>query len=838
MRRTGQARTIFVVDIEHFNRPNWYDTLRLDLRGLMHTMVVEAFTAANIDGELYRAENLGDGVLVLIDPTVPKSTVLARVVPELTAGLRRHNTACEPEHVLRLRVVVHAGDLALDHIGAVGAELNYAFRLLNSDLLRRCLAATEAPLVLMVSRLIHHHVVRHRYEGLDPEAYEPVRVSDKDVVRAPAWVHAPDDRGVAARVLHRNPPELVLLTLRKALERLMAAFGPVWGWTGRPAGRGWRVVRRVAVIALPLVVVAGLLVNGLWDPRAPCGAPLELRVAAEAEIAGAVRAAARNYEETSMNEGCFGTHVTVTSFQSADQLVQALAEGWSTEALRDLGPMPDVVVPASTATVARVERELAVRGRIDVAVEVLGPVATSPVVLASPRDLWGEEPPSWDQVLEAAATGLEVVRANPMSSSAGLHATLGAYQAAVGAVPNGGGPEIRLDPERLRGRDVTERLREAEQAMSTEADQSGSVLCGLRRDDLTVQPGPAAARPAPELAVLISEKTMLDYNLGRPLGGDCAVLRGRPSQPLAAAYPTGLPLLDFPYTVVTASEWHDDRRERAARAFHDRLSGDAAQQALQAAGFRTKDGTPGQLAQTSNGVRRDQPAPRYQFPANRAAVGETTTAALEVWDAARRAARMLLVIDVSGSMGEPLPTGGDTRIDAVKAATRGALDLLGDRDQVGLWRFARQLQGNQDYQVLVRPGPVGQDGRRDQLGAAVDGLQPTDADTGLYDTIDGAVRRIRQGYQPDLRNAVVVLTDGRNEDEGGVDEATLLQRVLEAGAPQVQVFVISLGEASCAVPALEELSARSGGACLDAGSDGLETALDDMAAILWGAPPP
>lgn len=841
MQGAPRHRTILVVDIEGFNREDRNDLIRIRLRGTVRDLVTEAFTAAGIDPELYRARDLGDGVLVLIDPTVAKSDVLAWVIPGLAEGLRRHNATARPELVVRLRAVVHAGELVYDPHGPTGAELNFAFRLLDAQLLRRCLTATSAPLVLVVSKLIYRTVVRQRYGGLDPEAYEPVHLRSKDVRRAPAWIHTPGDRGVAARALRGEPLAWPRLALRQGGDRAATTATAAWLWTAQPRAPLARALRRIALLAPAPVLVAAGLVAVLWEPQAPCGPPLEVRVTAEAEIADAVRAAARSHEQASVRDGCFTRHFTVTPFQSTDLLVEALAEGWSTEALRDLGPEPDVIVPASSATVARVEANLAEQGRTDVAVRTLGSVATSPVVLASPKaDLWDDERPGWDQVLAEGAAGLELVRASPASSSSGLHATIAAYQAELGITPNGGGQEVHLTPEQLQQHDAPARLRRVEQVLSTEADQAGPVLCQLRQEaELQAAPAPAAERPARDLAVLVSEKTMLDYNLGRPLGGACSLLAERPDHVLTAAYPDGLPVLDFPYVVVTASEWHNRDRERAARDFYRRyLAGGRAQADLQEAGFRTKDGSPGRLAQESNGIQRDQPAPRYGFPADRTANAQTMTAVLDAWDRVRRPARMLLVIDVSGSMRRPMPTGGGIRMGAVQDALHGALQLLGDRDQVGLWRFARQLVGNQDHQELVKAGTVGEQvgsaTRRELLGDAVDGLAPTDADTGLYDSVNAAVARLRRGYQPQLRNAVVVLTDGRNEDPGGIDGDTLVQRVTGEGAPPVEVFVVSFGEASCDEPELQTLTTRTGGACLDAGPRGLDAALDTMAAILWG----
>jgi hypothetical protein len=99
---------------------------------------------------------------------------------------------------MRLRVVVHAGELLLDDHGYFGEDLDQAFALLDSDTLRTCLSQTASPLVLLVTEPIYHGIVRHGLVGIDRASYRPIDVRMKRS-ETRAWVHVPGAvRAVAA----------------------------------------------------------------------------------------------------------------------------------------------------------------------------------------------------------------------------------------------------------------------------------------------------------------------------------------------------------------------------------------------------------------------------------------------------------------------------------------------------------------------------------------------------------------------------------------------------------------------------------------------------------------
>jgi hypothetical protein len=132
-------------------------------------------------------------MLILIRPhdDVPKTALLGQLIPMLTTLLTEHNAAVPyPSLRMRLRAVVHAGDVHMDDWGFYGEELDVAFRLLDSPAVKRTLdAARMSPLVLVISDEILRAIVRHGY--LDEGQFKPlVRVRTADRQRR-GWVHTP-----------------------------------------------------------------------------------------------------------------------------------------------------------------------------------------------------------------------------------------------------------------------------------------------------------------------------------------------------------------------------------------------------------------------------------------------------------------------------------------------------------------------------------------------------------------------------------------------------------------------------------------------------------------------
>jgi class 3 adenylate cyclase len=170
-------RTIVVLDIERStSRP---DPVKAALRSTLYEGFEAALTSAGIHHPLHRDpfRDLGDGLLALIHPVAqaPKALLLTQVIPELSRRLADYNAnlphLSRPQRRLRVRAVVHAGEVSYDRNGCFGEALDVAFRLLGAVAVKKELDAVADPLVLVVSGDIYACVVRQGYDGIDQCAF-------------------------------------------------------------------------------------------------------------------------------------------------------------------------------------------------------------------------------------------------------------------------------------------------------------------------------------------------------------------------------------------------------------------------------------------------------------------------------------------------------------------------------------------------------------------------------------------------------------------------------------------------------------------------------------------
>ena len=87
-------------------------------------------------------------------------------------------------------------------------------------------------------------------------------------------------------------------------------------------------------------------------------------------------------------------------------------------------------------------------------------------------------------------------------------------------------------------------------------------------------------------------------------------------------------------------------------------------------------------------------------------IPEVLTALLDSWEENRKTARIIMLLDVSGSMAD-LTSTGDTKLELAKQAVLSGLDSFKPEDEIGLWIFSTNLDGDNDYQELIPPAPLG-----------------------------------------------------------------------------------------------------------------------------------
>ncbi|MGW2197479.1 VWA domain-containing protein, partial [Streptosporangium sp. NPDC001682] len=392
-------------------------------------------------------------------------------------------------------------------------------------------------------------------------------------------------------------------------------------------------------------------------------------------------------------------------------------------------------------------------------------------------------------------------KTNPNFSTSGLNATVGAYFAATGLSGD-------LSEKNVADAKTRDFVRDVERSIVHYGDTTLTFLSNLQRAD------DAGAGLSYISAVAVEEKSVWDYNQGNPTG-DPATLgkHAKPKVPLVAIYPKeGTLYSDNPYAVLTAS-WVDDAKRAVAADFLAHLQAPEQQARFAEFAFRSYDGKAGKLITQANGLLPAEPKTTLSPPAP-----NVLDKVLASWADLRKPANVLMVIDVSGSMGATVPGTGKSKLDLAKQAAINALPQFASHDKVGLWMFSTKRDGDKDHLELASLSAV-DDAQRKKLRARLEGLTP-DGGTGLYDTALAAHEQVRKLRSGDAINAVVFLTDGKNEDPDSLSLENLLPELrTEPGQETVRMFTIAYGQ-DADLDVLRKISEATSAAAYDSRKPG------------------
>jgi Ca-activated chloride channel family protein len=430
------------------------------------------------------------------------------------------------------------------------------------------------------------------------------------------------------------------------------------------------------------------------------------------------------------------------------------------------------------------------------------PFMLTPLVIAMPRPMaealgWPGEPigfadlaplannpEGWGAVGHPEWGPFRLGKTNPNFSTSGLNFTIAEYYAATGKTAD-------LTSEDLARPAAVDFASQIESSVVHYGDITMTFLNNWFATD---------ARGTSLLyasAVAVEEKSVIDYNKGNPDGVLSPGEEPRvPRVPLVAIYPEeGTLFSDNPF-IVLDTEWVDADEKAAAALFEEYVQRPENQRKVMEFGFRPNNpAVP--LADPivpENGVDPTQPTTELQVPAPEILIG-----ILDSWAELRKEARVLLVVDISGSMGDP-GGGGRTKLDLAQEAAVSALGEFKATDEVGLWVFSTELGGEDpNIRELVPVAPIGQ--QRDILEQQILAQLPTNG-TPLYDVTAQSYDFMVDSYDPAKINAIVLLTDGENDDgEPGNDDEQFAELIetLEAGSEgsssqPVRLFTISYGE--------------------------------------------
>ena len=522
-------------------------------------------------------------------------------------------------------------------------------------------------------------------------------------------------------------------------------------------------------------------------------------------------------DEADLDDGCAFVRVQRKSSGLAEQLLAS--DSWD-ENIE--GPRPVIWSPAASTWGAVLNQQA---GR-----EVANPDAAklmlSPLVIAMPRPMaealgWPDTPIGYADILALArnpqgwgAKGhpewgpFRLGKTNPNFSTSGLAALVAQAYAATNKTSG-------LSSEDLDNPAVGQFATGVESAVVHYGDTTLTFLNNWYRADQRGNPFQYVS------AIAVEEKSVVDYNTGNPDGIVEAGEEARPPrEPLVAIYPKeGTLYSDHPLFVLD-SDWVSADEKAGAELFIDYLGTKANQKKALKYGFRPADpDVPvGDPINEANGVTPATPETLLEVP-QPAVLADL----LADWAEQRKAARVLLLIDVSGSMGDPASSsGGDTKLDLAKQAAIDALELFKDDDEVGLWTFSTELgpQGTDNVLKLQEPARVGD--IRERLVGQINDLVPV-ANTPLYDASDAAYAAALADFDPARINAVVLLSDGQNQDGDNSDDREQLESLLNTlgsssegqATKPVRIFPIAYGEGAD-LPTLRQIAEATSAAAYDA----------------------
>ncbi|MCU1352097.1 MAG: hypothetical protein JWM05_1306 [Acidimicrobiales bacterium] len=559
---------------------------------------------------------------------------------------------------------------------------------------------------------------------------------------------------------------------------------------------------------------------GLGDP----GSCTVVDMAVSSEKIDLMTALAKRFngsDAAKLGDGCAFVRPQSKASGSAATL---LATDWNTDSE---GPKPVVWSPAASSWGGILNQRLADAGKAAM-VGSAKPFQLTPLVIAMPKPMadalgYPDKPVGWADILRLAtdtkgwaAYGhpewgrFKLGKTNPNFSTSGLNALVGQAYAATGKTRG-------LSSEDLDAAKTEAFAKGVESSVVHYGDITMTFLNNWFRTDRSGTSLQYAS------AVAIEEKSVIDYNKGNPDGVlSPGEVPRTPRIPLVAIYPKeGTLYSDSPYYVLDAP-WVSAAQKQAARQFGTFVMTPANQRRVLEFGFRP--GNPNVAVAspitTANGVDPNQPKTLFEVPRPPVLVK-----LLDKWSQQRKSARVLLVLDVSGSMAEPADDAnpdGPTKLDLAKKASIEALSQFKSTDDVGLRIFSTELGPSRDQEYLDLL-PVQQiSSNREGLATKIRDQQPVQA-TPLYSVTQASYEAALKDYDPTRINAIVLLTDGKNDDGNQEDDARQLQQLLDTlhrgssgeQAKPIRIFPIAYGS-SADLDTLKQIAEATNSAAYDA----------------------
>jgi Ca-activated chloride channel homolog len=400
----------------------------------------------------------------------------------------------------------------------------------------------------------------------------------------------------------------------------------------------------------------------------------------------------------------------------------------------------------------------------------------SPVVIAMwegvAREMgWPDRAIGWQDLLARAQSDPNFRWSHPSTSSAsGMLATLAMFYA-------GSGKTRGLTIEDAQAQSTLDYVAAIEKTVRYygEGDEPAIIERALQEGQAFLD------------AFVVQEQMVVYYNTHRSSG----------QERLVAVYPSeGVLWEDHPLVLLETRGLTRAQRQTFA-SFRDFLLSSESQQLILSYGYRPAEPSvsltdPASPLTADNGVNPAEPKTALQVP--NAAVVQVVH---DVWWYTKRHTNVYLVVDTSGSMrGE--------KLDQAQVALGIFLDQIkGDLERVGMVQFSSAV-----YNVIYLD-QLGDN--RQVLRAAIDNLQ-AGGDTALIDAVSEAFVRLQSEGDPARINAIVAMTDGR-ENNSSTSLRALLRQIEGKSTVPVVIFCIAYGE-DADLDMLREIAEPTGGQVL------------------------
>lgn len=400
--------------------------------------------------------------------------------------------------------------------------------------------------------------------------------------------------------------------------------------------------------------------------------------------------------------------------------------------------------------------------------------AVSPVVIAMWPDVaqslgYPDKELGWRDILRAAVQDKSFKWSHPSTNTAsGLLATLAQFY--VGAE---------------RTRDLTKEIVTSEAILNYVGQLEKTVKHYGEGEAAVISRVAELGREYLD-AFVVQEQMVVQFNRQRRDKGE----------QLLAIYPVEGTLWEDHPLALLEHPWRNERERLAYRLFREYLLSPETQMMVLRYGYRPTDldislDHPESPITPENGADPTKPYTTLQIPSP-----TVISVVRDVWWFTKRHTNVYLVVDVSGSMQ------GRKLADVQEALHLFVAQIEGDLERVGLITFASSAR------EIVPLTQLGEG--RSGLTRAIDSLS-AQGNTALLDAVDLAVTKLVDLNDHERINAIVVMTDGReNRSRTNLSEVAYRLRLTVQSDLPVVVFCIAYGR-DADMDVLRALSDASGG---------------------------